>query len=158
MGKKNIEIAGATGGTIQMLKKAYALEMSVFHYWFYIEQYIEGIGFLHSGFFSKHANDELGHAKKVALRLDELGDVATDDPGEWEKISGLRLEPARHLTLKNALEKALEFERIAIGLYNDLANSIQGKDNVTYHLALDILSDEAEDEQVIEDILGKLEF
>ena len=37
MGKKNIEIAGPSDGTIEMLKKAYALEMSAFHYWFYID-------------------------------------------------------------------------------------------------------------------------
>ncbi|MGI0009876.1 MAG: ferritin-like domain-containing protein, partial [Nitrosopumilaceae archaeon] len=61
-------------------------------------------------------------------------------------------------TLKSALQKALEFERIAIGLYNDLVNNTQGKDNVTYHLALDILEDEAKDEQELEDILNKLEF
>lgn len=159
MGKKNIEIVGAKEGTIQMLRKAYSLEMSVFHYWFYIDQYVEGIGFLHSNFFSERANDELGHAKKIAFRLDQLGDVAPDDPGLWEKISGLgKLEPARYLTLKSALQKALEFERIAIGLYNDLTNNTQGKDNVTYHLALDILEDEAKDEQEIENILNKLEF
>lgn len=159
MGKKNIEIAGATEGTIQMLKKAYALEMSAFHYWFYIDQYAEGLGFLHSNFFSDSANSELEHAKQVALRLDELGDAASDDPGTWSETSGLgKLEPAKHITLKSALEHALEFERMAIDLYNELANNTRGSDNVTYHLALDLVSDESKDEQDIENILSKLEI
>lgn len=159
MGKKNIEIAGAKEGTIQMLKKAYAFEMSAFHYWFYVDQYVEGIGFLHSDFFSENANGELEHAKKIAFRLDQLGDKATDDPENWAKLSGLgKLEPAQHLTLRSAIEGGLKFERVAIEMYNDLVNSTMGKDNVTYHLALDLLEDEAKDEQEIEDIFAKLEF
>ena len=159
MGKKNIEIAGPSEGTIEMLKKAYALEMSAFHYWFYIDQYAEGLGFLHSDFYSESANDELEHAKKVALRLDQLGAKATDNPQDWAEVSGLgNLEPGKHVTLRNALEYALEFERTAIEHYNELASSTQGKDHITYHLALDLVTDEAKDEQDIEDILDKLEI
>ena len=144
---------------IEMLKKAYALEMSAFHYWFYIDQYAEGLGFLHSDFYSESANDELEHAKKVALRLDQLGAKATDNPQDWAEVSGLgNLEPGKHVTLRNALEYALEFERTAIAHYNELASSTQGKDHITYHLALDLVSDEAKDEQDIEDILDKLEI
>ena len=159
MGKKNIEIAGASDGTVAMLKKAYSLEMAAFHYWHYVDQYVEGIGVLHSDFFSESANDELEHAKKVAFRLDQLGAKATDNPQDWAEESGLgNLEPAKYLTLKSALEHALDFERYAIAHYNELASSTQGNDHVTYHLALDLLSDEAKDEQDIEDILDKLEI
>jgi len=159
MGKKNIEIAGSKEGTLQMLKKAYTLEMQAFHYWFYIDQYIEGIGFLHADFFSNNSNDELGHAKKIAFRVEQLGDQVTDDPAKWAEESGLgKLEPKMHLTLKSALDKGLEVERAAIDLYNELASSTQGKDHITYHLALELVSDEAKDEQEIEDIMAKLEF
>ena len=159
MGKKNIEIAGASDGTVAMLKKAYSLEMSAFHYWHYVDQYVEGIGVLHSDFFSESANDELEHAKKVAFRLDQLGSKATDNPQDWAEESGLgNLEPGKYLTLKSALEQALGFERYAIAHYNELASGTQSNDHVTYHLALDLLSDEAKDEQDIEDILGRLEF
>ncbi|MBS1268830.1 MAG: DNA protection during starvation protein [Nitrosopumilus sp.] len=159
MGKKNIEIAGASDGTIEMLKKAYSLEMTAFHYWHYIDQYVEGLGMLHSDFFSESANDELGHAKKVAFRLDQLGAKATDNPQNWAAESGLgNLEPGKYLTLRSALEHALDFERYAIAHYNELAGNTQGKDHVTYHLALDLLSDEAKDEQDIEDILNRLEI
>ena len=73
MGKKNIEIAGASDGTVAMLKKAYSLEMSAFHYWHYVDQYVEGIGVLHSDFFSESANDELEHAKKSCIQIRSVG-------------------------------------------------------------------------------------
>ncbi|MGA8085513.1 MAG: ferritin-like domain-containing protein, partial [Candidatus Nitrosopolaris sp.] len=81
------------------------------------------------------------------------------DPSQWEQDSGLgKLQPSRYLKLRSALEKALEFERIIIKLYNDLANSTKQKDNASYRLALDLLDAELEDEQNLEDILAKLEI
>jgi bacterioferritin len=83
----------------------------------------------------------------------------TDDRGEWEKDSGLgKLHPSKYLTLRSALEKALEFERTAIKSYNDLANTAKDKDHATYNLALGLLEAELKDEQNLEDILAKLEI
>ncbi|MGH9984853.1 MAG: ferritin-like domain-containing protein, partial [Nitrososphaeraceae archaeon] len=152
MGK---EIAGSgVEGTIEMLKTAYAGELSAFHYFWYISQNIEGLGVLEQKFFEERADEELGHAKKVSVRLMQLGTNAKDDPALWEQESGLgKLQPSRYLTLRSALEKALEFERSVIKLYNDLANNVKDKDHGTYHLSLDLLDAELEDEQTIEDIL-----
>jgi bacterioferritin len=160
MGKKSLEIAGAgVDGTIGMLHKAYAFEMSTFHYFQYIANNIEGLGVLHQGFFEERAKEELGHAAEVNERLMELGTSPTDDPTKWEQESGVgRLEPKRYLSLRSGIEKALEFERAAIGFYNDLANATKDKDHGTYDLALKLLKDELEDEQTMEDILAKLEI
>ena len=160
MGKMGKEIAGAgVEGTIEMLKKAYGGELSAFHYFWYISQNIEGLGVLEEKFFEERADEELGHAKKVSLRLMQLGTNAKDDPAVWEQESGFgKLQPSRYLTLRGALEKALEFERLVIKLYNDLANNTKDKDHGTYNLALELLDAELEDEQAIEDILAKLEI
>jgi rubrerythrin len=89
----------------------------------------------------------------------ELGTNPTDDPTRWKQESGVgRLEPKRYLSLRSAIEKALEFERAAIGFYNDLANATKDKDHGTYDLALKLLKDELEDEQTMEDILTRLEI
>ena len=89
----------------------------------------------------------------------QLGETPTDDPAQWEQDSGMgKLQPSRFLTLRSALERALEFERLVIGLYNDLANNTKDKDHGTYQLALELLDAELEDEQNIEDILAKLEI
>ena len=78
--------------------------------------------------FEQRADEELGHAKKVAFRLMQLGETPTDDPAQWEQDSGMgKLQPSRFLSLRSALERALEFERAVIGLYNDLANWSKGK-------------------------------
>jgi bacterioferritin len=160
MGKKSLELAGpGVDGTIAMLHKAYAFEMSTFHYFQYVANNIEGLGVLHQGFFEERAKEELGHAKEVNERLMELGTNPTDDPAKWEQESGVRrLEPSRYLSLRSAIEKALEFERAAIGLYNDLANATKDKDHGTYQLALGLLKDELADEQTMEDILARLEI
>ncbi|NOJ31199.1 MAG: hypothetical protein DA329_03555 [Candidatus Nitrosocosmicus sp.] len=160
MGKMAKEIAGpGVEGTVQMLKKAYGAELSAFHYFWYVSQNIEGLGVLEAEFFEERAKEELGHAKKVAFRLMQLEAQPTDEPSQWEQDSGLgKLQPSRYLTLRSALEKALEFEREVIKHYNDLANSANGKDHGTYHLALELLDAELEDEQNIEDILKKLEI
>ena len=160
MGKKSKEIAGVgVDGTIAMLKKAYGVELSAFHYFWYIAQNIQGLGVLESKFFEERANEEIGHAKKVAFRLTQLEETPTDDPAQWEQDSGMgKLQPSRFLSLRSALERALEFERSVIGLYNDLANSSKDKDHGTYELALELLNSELEDEQNLEDILEKLEI
>jgi bacterioferritin len=160
MGKKSLELAGpGVDGTIAMLHKAYAFEMSTFHYFQYVANNTEGLGVLHQDFFEERAKEELGHAKDVNERLMELGTNSTDDPARWEQESGIgRLEPKRYLSLRSAIEKALEFERTAIGLYNDLANATKDKDHGTYQLALGLLKDELEDEHTMEDILARLEI
>jgi bacterioferritin len=82
-----------------------------------------------------------------------------DDPAQWEQDSGLgKLQPSRYLILKTAAEKALDFERQMIALYNDLANNTKDKDHGTYRLALELLDSELEDEQDLEDLLAKLEI
>ena len=114
---------------------------------------------LETDFFEERAKEELGHAKKVAFRLMQLDTQPTDEPSQWEQDSGLgKLQPSRYLTLRSALEKALEFEREVIKHYNELANNTNGKDHGTYRLALELLDAELEDEQNIEDILAKLEI
>ena len=98
-------------------------------------------------------------AAEINDRLMELGTNPTDDPGAWEKESGVgKTEPKKYLSLRSALERALELERFGIGLYNDLANATKGNDHGTYQLALKLLTDELEDEQTIEDILARLEI
>src|SRR5215213_5441260 len=156
MGKKSLEIAGPNvDKNIGMLHRAYAFEMQTSHYFQYVANNIEGLGVL----FGERAKEEQGHSVEINDRLMELGANPTDDPGSWEKESGLgKTESKRYLSLRSALERALEFERFGIGLYNDLANATKDRDHGTYQLALKLLTDELEDEQTIEDILARLEI
>jgi bacterioferritin len=47
-------------------------------------------------------------------------------------------------------------ERLANGLYNEVANASKDKDHGSYRLALESLKDELKDEQTIADILARL--
>jgi bacterioferritin len=160
VGKKSLEIAGPNRDkNVGILHRAYAFEMQTSHYFQYVANNIEGLGVLFEDFFSKHAKEEQGHAAELNDRVMELGTNPTDDPASWEKESGLgRTESKKYLSLRGALERALELERFGIALYNDLANATKANDHGTYQLALKLLTDEIKDEQTIEDILARLEI
>ncbi len=160
MGKKSIEIAGPTvDKNTGMLHRAYAFEMQTAHFFQYIANNIEGLGVLFEDFFEERAKEEQGHAGQINDRLTQLGANPTDDPGQWAAESGVgKTESRNYLSLRSALERSLELERFAIGLYNDLAKATKDSDHGTYQLALKLLTDELEDEQTIEDILTKLEI
>jgi ferritin-like protein len=99
------------------------------------------------------------HAELLANRISELGAKAPSNPTEWEKLSTIGpLDPAKHLTLRPALERALKFEGKAVENYNALAKkALELGDYVTYNLATTILADEVKDEQHTEDVLVSLE-
>jgi bacterioferritin len=160
MGKKSLEIAGPNiDKNIGMLHRAYAFEMQTSQYFQYITNNIEGLGVLFQDFFGERAKEGQGHAVEINDRLMELGTNPTDDPAMWATESGIgKTESKKYLSLRSALERSLELERFAIGLYNNLANATKDKDHGTYHLALKLLKDELKDEQMIEDILAGLEI
>jgi len=159
-GKKSLEIAGPNvDKNIGMLHRDYAFEMQTSHYFQYVANNIEGLRVLFEDFFGERAKEEQGPADEINDRLLELGTNPTDDPGAWETESGVgKTESKKYLSLRSALERALELERFGIGLYYNLANATKGNDHGMYQLALKLLTDELEDEQTIEDILARLEI
>ena len=145
---------------VNMLKQAYADEMLAFHYYWYTSIYMQGLGFVTiASKFKDGAMEELKHAELIADRLNQLGELAFTDPAEWSKNSHFAdIDPSQHLSLKSAVEKAIEIEGIAIKHYNELAKRSKDVDFVTFELATDILSDEVKEEQDLEDILTKIEI
>ena len=82
-------------------------------------------------------------------RISELEDKAPSDPAIW-KAQGIigSLDPAKYLTLRDALEKGLEFESKAVENYHNIAKkALEVNDYVTYRLVTTILVDEVKDEQ-----------
>ncbi|HKZ61465.1 MAG TPA: ferritin-like domain-containing protein [Nitrososphaera sp.] len=161
MGRTGKKILGTTTAkTIEFLKKAYCDEMRIFHYFWYVGINMEGIGLVtYAAALKMQATSELTHAELLADRISELGEKASRNPAEWAKHSTIGpLDPAKHLTLRAALERAMQFEGKAIENYNNLAKkALALSDHVTYNLATTILADEVKDEQHTEDILKALE-
>jgi len=161
MGRTEKKLLGKNADMIiEILKKAYCDEMRIFHYFWYVSINMEGIGLVtYAAALKTQATGELTHAELVSNRIQELGDNAPSDPAEWAKYSTIGpLDPSKHLTLRAALERALQFEGKAVENYNNLAKrALELGDFVTYNLATIILSDEVKDEQHTEDVLKSLE-
>lgn len=161
MGRTEKRLLGKNAAPIiEIMKKAYCDEMRIFHYFWYVGINMEGIGLVtYAAALKTQATGELLHAELLANRISELGDRAPSDPGEWKQYSTIGpLDPAKHLTLRTALDRALEFEGKAVENYNSLAKkALEFGDFVTYNLATTILADEVKDEQHTEDILKSLE-
>lgn len=116
LGKNTIKI-------VEFLKKAYCDEMRIFHYFWYVGINMEGIGLVtYAAALKTQATDELMHAELLADRISELGDRAPSNPAEWAKDSTIGpLDPAKHLTLRAALERAMQFEGKAVENYSSMA-------------------------------------
>src|SRR6185503_6236570 len=161
MGRTEKKLLGKNAPVIiEILKKAYCDEMRIFHYFWYLGINMEGIGLVtYAAALKTQATGELTHAELLADRISELGDIAPSDPTEWKQYSTIGpLDPAQHLTLRAALEQALEFEGKAVENYNALAKkALELGDYVTYNLATTVMADEVKDEQHTEDVLKSLE-
>jgi bacterioferritin len=158
MGKKSLEIAGPNiDKNIGMLQRAYVLEMQTSHYSQYIANNIEGLAGPFEDFFGERARGEQGNAVELNDKLTKFGTNPTDDPAMWAAESGIgKTEAKKYLSLRRALERSLELERPANGLYNEAANASKDKDHGSYRLALESLKDELKDGQTIADILARL--
>jgi len=161
MGRTEKKLLGKNASVIvDILKKAYSDEMRIFHSFWYVGINMEGIGLVtYAAALRTQATGELGHAELLADKISELGDRAPSDPTEWKQYSTIGpLDPAQHLTLRSALERALEFEGKAVENYNALAKkALELGDYVTYNLATTVMADEVKDEQHTEDVLKSLE-
>ena len=161
MGKKGKEIVGsAINDIIGMLKRAYADEMVAFHFYWYTSIYMQGLGFATlATTFKNSAMGELKHAEALADRLNQLGAAAFSDPAEWVKNSTIgSVDPEQYLTMKSAVQKAMEIAGKVVEHYNNIINKVKDTDYVTFEIVGDILSEEVKEEQDLEDILTKLEI
>lgn len=100
-----------------------------------------------------HATEELGHADLLAERITKLGGTPLIDPREWFEKSGCGYLPPEDPFVVEILKQNIDGEQCAISGYNELMKFTQGKDIVTYNMALTILEDELEHEQDLEDFL-----
>jgi len=101
----------------------------------------------------EHANEELGHAQKLAERIIQLGGTPLLDPKEWLKESGCGYAVPRDANVKALLAQNIEGERCAIDTYNELLGYVKlSKDPITFHMIRSIMQDEVKHEQDLEDL------
>ncbi len=90
--------------------------------------------------FLVHANEELGHADRLAQRIVQLGGEPDFSPDSLSKRSHAAYDDS--LGLKDMIRSNLVAERVAIEAYSQIITLIGDKDTTTRRLLEDILSDE----------------
>jgi bacterioferritin len=102
--------------------------------------------------FLEHANQELGHADKIAGRIVQLGGAPDFDPATITARS--HAEYVEGNSLRDMIFEDLVAERVAIQSYTEMINYLHGKDPVTHSMLRDIL---AVEEEHAEDMLSLLQ-
>ena len=102
--------------------------------------------------FLVHANEELGHADRLARRIVQLGGVPDLSPATLLTRSHATYDES--LSLKDMIRANLVAERVAIEIYSQLVTLIGDKDISTRRLLEDILADEQQHADELKDWLA----
>ena len=105
--------------------------------------------------FQEIARGEWIHAGALMARIVQLGGVPVSKPVELEKKSFLPYyePPRRGNDLKALIKDGLKLERASIDFFQRLAIRTRDSDLVTYRMAMDIMVQEAGDEQKLAALL-----
>ena len=105
--------------------------------------------------FQDIARGEWVHAGAFMARIVQLGGVPVSKPVELEKKSFLPYyePPRRGNDLKALIKDGLKLERASIDFFQRLAIRTRDTDLVTYRMAMDIMVQEAGDEQKLAALL-----
>ncbi len=155
MGTKARELAGADlKKTVTLLNKAFADEwLAYYQYWVGAKIACGPMRGAVVSELEQHAGEELKHAGMLTERIIQLGATPLLKPEEWYKMTNCGYDAPENPGVKAILKQNIKGEQCAIDVYKKLAEAVQGKDPVTYHLALEIMKDELEHEEDLEALL-----
>lgn len=102
--------------------------------------------------FLVHANDELGHADRIAERIVQLGGSPNFSPDSLLERSHADYDESTDL--KAMIRANLIAERIAVEAYRQTINLISDYDSTTRRMLEDILADEEEHADELSDWLS----
>lgn len=152
MGTKGREIVAMDiKELIKTLNKAYADEwLAYYQYWIGAKV---AVGMMRESIvqeLEQHANEELEHAEKLANRIIQLGGTPLITPEDWLRESNCGYDAPANSDTGVLLDQNIKGEQCAIAIYKQLVDMVSGKDDLTHHLALEILEDEVEHEEDLE--------
>jgi bacterioferritin len=102
--------------------------------------------------FLVHANEEAGHADRIARRIVQLGGEPDFSPDTLARRSHAAYDESREL--KAMIQANLVAERVAIESYSQMVTLIGDKDPTTRRLLEDILADEQQHAEELKDWLA----
>lgn len=106
----------------------------------------------------QHATEELGHATLVSNRIIQLGGTPLTTPKDWFDWTNCGYDPPNEPFVRILLEQNIQAEQCAIGVYDQLMKLTEGKDPITYNMALTIMEQEVEHEEDLQALLEDLDL
>ena len=103
------------------------------------------------------ADQELSHAVLVVNRIIQLGGTPVINPADWMKLARCPYDVPTNHYIEIILEQNLKGERCAIQRYKEITDFSNSKDHSTHQIAVTILNEELEHENIIKDWLTDLE-
>ena len=106
----------------------------------------------------QHATEELGHATLVSDRIIQLGGTPLTTPKVWLDWSNCGYDAPDDPFVRTLLQQNIQAEQCAIGVYDQMMKLTEGKDPLTYNMALTILTQEVEHEEDLQALLEDLDL
>jgi bacterioferritin len=142
---------------LKLLNKAYADEwLAYYQYWVGAKVACGRMRGIIAGELEEHAKEELEHAEKLAERIITLGGTPLLKPEDWLKESNCGYDEPSDPQTKALLKQNIKGEQCAITTYKKILDFVRDKDPITYHMVLEILSDEVEHEEDLESLLADM--
>ena len=151
------ESTQAATGQVELLTRAYLMEMETVANYLAASANLDGIRAQEvARALAGDVDEELGHARRLAMRLHELGAVV---PGSHELLQEQEsLQPrAESADVEGVIRGVLEAEEGAVAHYRKLIEETDGVDWVTQDLAISILADEEAHRRLFEGFLREYE-
>lgn len=142
---------------VSLLQSAYAAELETVANYLANSVWLDGLRAQEvKKALAADVTEELGHARKLAHRLKQLGACA---PGSRElRATQESLQPPDDPTdLLSVIKGVVEAERDAIATYNRIVEACEGEDYVTQDLAIEILGEEEEHRTLFEGFLSSFQ-
>jgi bacterioferritin len=160
MGTKGREIVRTDlSKLIELLNRAFADEwLSYYQYWIGAKVTKGPMRGALVAELEEHANDELKHAGMLSERIIQLGGTPLLKPQDWYGKTNCGYDAPEDPSVRSVLEQNLKGERCAIGVYQDLLETVRENDPVTSHIALEVLEDEVEHEEDLETLLEDVQM
>jgi bacterioferritin len=100
----------------------------------------------------------LGHATLVSDRIIQLGGTPLTTPKVWLDWSNCGYDAPDDPFVRTLLQQNIQAEQCAIGVYDQMMKLTEGKDPLTYNMALTILTQEVEHEEDLQALLEDLDL
>lgn len=142
-----------------LLNQAYASEwLAYYQYWLGAKLIKGPMKDAVAAELTLHATEELNHAVLLAGRIIQLGGSPVLSPAAWGQVSPCAYDAPEDPYVAVLLDQNIAGEQCAISAYKRLMDATEGKDMVTYNMALTILAQEVEHEEDLQSLREDLDL